>query len=467
MPTTATIAIKELKLDLKNFRTVAQSDEATAIHAMVSIAPDRFWALTDSLLEDGYLPTESIILLKAGKEYIVKEGNRRVGALKLIFGLITVKDLVIPSEIATKIKAITKDWKTANETVPCAVYNASEEAVVDRIVTLTHGKGEKAGRDNWTSVARARHSRDKNGQSEPGLDLLEKYLKHGKNLTGTQGERWAGDFPLTVLDEALRLLAPRLSFTSSRNLVDQYPGTTHRDTIEAVVLDVGFKTLTFDKLRDKQVDYAQAYGVPAPTTTQTPAASSTTSPGSGATTQQNPAPAATGLNVNSPPTTTPRKTIAVALNDPKSVKRALKKFAPKGNNREKLVTLLVEARKLTLHSHPHSFCFLLRSMFEVSAKAYSKDHKAGGCPQVTKADGTDRSLEDVLRDITGHLTKNNTDKSMVKILHGAMAEIGKKNGFLSVTSMNQLVHNPKFSVDETHISTLFNNIFPLLEEMNR
>jgi len=47
-----------------------------------------------------------------------------------------------------------------------------------------------------------------------------------------------------------------------------------------------------------------------------------------------------------------------------------------------------------------------------------------------------------------------------------MTELAKPHGFLSVTSMNHLVHNPKFSIDETHISTLFSNIFPLLEAMN-
>jgi hypothetical protein len=468
MPTTAAIAIKELKLDLKNFRTVAQPDEVTALHAMISIAPDRFWALTDSLLDGGYLPTENIIVLKAGANKIVKEGNRRIGALKLILGLISNAGLAIPSEIQTKIDSITTEWKNANGIVPCAVYDSGEETLVDRIVTLTHGKGEKAGRDNWTSVARARHSRDKNGLSEPGLDLLEKYLKEGKNLTGSQGERWAGDFPLTVLDEAMRLIAPRLEFTSSRDLADKYPNTTHRATLESVILDVGYKTLTFDKLRDKQSDYGQTYGIPVPTPPQpTAAGAKTPSTTTASSTPGTPPSGNTGTGVNVSPTPAPRKLVAASLNDPKSVIRALKKFAPKGNNREKLMTLLEEARKLKLNVHPHSFCFLLRSMFEISAKAYCKDHKSTGCPVATKADGTDRYLEDILRDVTIHLTKNKTDKNMVKILHGAMAEIAKKDGFLSVTSMNQLVHNPKFSVDETHISTLFNNIFPLLEEINR
>jgi hypothetical protein len=106
-------------------------------------------------------------------------------------------------------------------------------------------------------------------------------------------------------------------------------------------------------------------------------------------------------------------------------------------------------------------------MFEISAKAYCLDHIGSGGPVHTKANGDDRALVDILRDVTNHLTKNKTDKQMTKALHGAMTEIGKQDGILSVTSMNQLVHNPKFSIKETHIGALFGNIFPLLEEMNR
>ena len=84
-----------------------------------------------------------------------------------------------------------------------------------------------------------------------------------------------------------------------------------------------------------------------------------------------------------------------------------------------------------------------------------------------KASGEDRALIDVLRDVVGHLTKNNTDKQMQRALHGALTELGNAASILSVTSMNQLVHNPKFSINESHVSALFGNIFPLLEEMNK
>ena len=73
----------------------------------------------------------------------------------------------------------------------------------------------------------------------------------------------------------------------------------------------------------------------------------------------------------------------------------------------------------------------------------------------------------MLRDITDFLTINKSDKLMVKKLHGAMTEISKSDGILSVTSLNQLVHNPLFSIAPNDISIIFSNIFPLLDEMNK
>ena len=56
---------------------------------------------------------------------------------------------------------------------------------------------------------------------------------------------------------------------------------------------------------------------------------------------------------------------------------------------------------------------------------------------------------------------------MVKLLHGSIATIAAPESLLSVTSMNQLVHNTSFTVTESAISSIFHNIFPLLKEMNK
>lgn len=273
MPTTDLLDVKILNLDLHNFRTVPQKDEARAVHAMVSMNPDSFWALTESLLADGYHPTENIIVLKeSSNDLTVKEGNRRIGALKIILGYISRSQLNVPSFVEGKIKGLPKEWADDNGRVPCAVYEVSEVDVVDKIITLTHGKGEKAGRSKWNPVAKARHNREVNAGIEPGLDLLEKYLSLGANLTKQQSEQWAGVYPLTILDEVIRKLAPRLKQASARELADSYPGTiTHRAALENIIRDIGLDIISFESIRAEKEDYALKYGIPVlPTSTGVP-----------------------------------------------------------------------------------------------------------------------------------------------------------------------------------------------------
>lgn len=487
MSKSKSISVRDLKLDLANFRTVPQPSEIDAVQAMISISPDRFWALMDSLIEDGYLPTENILVINAGKDHsdmIVKEGNRRIAALKLIHEYLPTEKITIPVNITRKIKSLSVEWKADNEVVPCTIYAAKDAPIVDKIVTLAHGKGEKAGRDQWEAVVRARHNRDVNKSSEPALDILEKYLKAGQNLTTQQTERWAGDFPITVLDEAIKKISTRFSASNSPDLAKKYPLIQYREILEEIIRDIGLKIIRFEQIRNKKVDFAASYGLPIvmPSSSPSPSpqgASSKTSnetstapsncpstgPSIGASSQPQGS-TASSTQGGQGTSVAGKKTAAVAIDDPKAVARALKKFVPRGNNRDKVVVLRDEAKKLKLQDNPIAFCFILRSMFEISAKAYCDDHLASGGPSSTKPDGAEKSLVNLLREITGHLTNQKTDRVMVKTLHGALTELAKQDGVLSVTSMNQLVHNPKFSITASDICTLFGNIFPLLEAMN-
>ena len=177
MPKTEMLDVSKLALDRRNFRTVPQRDEKHAINAIIAINPDWFWALMESLLDEGYQPTENIIVQKESGGLIVREGNRRIAAMKMIHGY--VQDIEMPEQYATRVAGLTTEWKHANLRVPCAVYDSTEAAIVDRLVSRTHAKGERAGRDKWNAVAKARYARDKNGESAPALDLLETYLKKG------------------------------------------------------------------------------------------------------------------------------------------------------------------------------------------------------------------------------------------------------------------------------------------------
>lgn len=211
MPTTKMIPVSELSLDKKNFRTPPQKSDAPALRSMVAVDAPAFWALMESLLDDGYLPTENIVVMEnkdlgpdGSSKYVVREGNRRVAAIKIVLGLLKTTGLEIPESVRAKLENLLPERESSLQEVPCAVYSPAEAEVVDRIVALTHGKGQKAGRTAWSSVARARHNRDTARASEPGLDILEAYLKSGPNLSSEEKARWGGQYPLTVLDEALK-----------------------------------------------------------------------------------------------------------------------------------------------------------------------------------------------------------------------------------------------------------------------
>jgi hypothetical protein len=478
MSKTSQLEVTSLNLDLKNFRTVPQRKETDAIKAMISIKPDRFFAIMESIIQDGYLLTENIIILKDGDKHIVKEGNRRIAALKLIHNLYKIDEFGLPTTLINRIKNVDADWKKENLKVPCTIFNSNESDKANKLVNLAHGKGEKASRDPWNSVARARHNRDSKGASEPALDLLEKYLKSGQNLTNQQRERWGGDYPITVLHEAIRKIYSRFDVAAATDLPKKYPKIKYLSELETILRDIGLEQIGFEQIRNQASDFAVPYGLPAiitPTSTNASPNSNTSSSSSSQPSTNSNASGNSGNTTNkagnSNNTTTPQATAAkptppqspkaAASNDPKHVASVLKKFNPRGNDRQKVVALRDEIKRLKIKDNPIAFCFLLRSMFEISAKVYCAENSIP-----SSKNGQEKKLVDLLREATKHLTGNNSNKPMVKVLHGSMTEISKHDGILSVTSMNQLVHNTTFSVLPSDICTLFGNIYPLLEAMN-
>jgi len=243
--------ITKLSLDLKNFRTIPQPDEPNAIKAMISIKPDRFFAVMDSIIEDGYIPTENIIVLDDGTKLTVREGNRRIAIMKLIHSQYNLDDFLIPTSTKAKIQALDSNWKKENLNVPCSIYSTAESDKVEKIVALTHAKGEKASRDPWSSVARARYDRDTKGLSVPHLDILEKYLLVGRNVNGQQKERWSGDYPITVLDEAIRKIYPRFGVQSTKDLAENYSQIHFLNEFEEILLHIGLELIKFETVRSQ------------------------------------------------------------------------------------------------------------------------------------------------------------------------------------------------------------------------
>lgn len=458
MPDLRSIAIESLSLDPRNYRTVKQASEEKELHALITIDPDYFWGIADSLLVNNYVATENVLVGEppAGSSiYIVREGNRRVGALKLAHGLLDRGDIEIPEKIEEKLATVTPEWKARNATVPCLAYSPSESKELSRVVSLIHGPRQYASRLPWNPVAKARQNRDELENSEPVLDFLEAYLRRGKNLNSIEKERWTGDYPLTILEEALYAIKDRLGFETLSKLVEGYPALKKfRSGVEKMAHDIGIKSLSFADIRDEQYDFAVVrYGLPERTKKAGEKNQSGTKAGAAAKSSKG--------NSGNPA----RKVRSAAVEDARSVRRELRNFHPLGRNRAKLTTLVGEARLLTLRDHKYAFCFVLRSMFEISVKAYSKDHLSAN---IKLMDGNkERPLKKLLGEVVNHLTQNGANKEIAKAVGPALSELGKKDGILSVESLNQLVHNPSHTITEPEICSTFHKVFPLLQAMNR
>jgi hypothetical protein len=483
MPTVTRLLVADLKLDPENFRHMPQRTEERALHAMAALDTGYFWGLAKGLLESGYIERENIVVLKSSagdKQPLVKEGNRRIGIMKLALGELKGKDLQIPESIEELMRNLTREWREKNKAVPCLVFEPDEEADANKLVDLTHGKGELAARLKWNAVASARHNRERNKVSEPSLDLLEAYIRKASNLTADEKEKWAADFPLTILHNALNLLAPRLGFQSQETLMSAYPEIPrYRAALDDVIRDIGRQLINTDAVRAE--GFAVSYGIPelqapAPVPSASPAAlTQGASPGIPSSAVAVPGTAGSGTLGAAPAgVVLPPRARSASVNTQVSVRRKLRSLVFRGANRDKLVTLRNEAVTLSLQNQPHSFCFLLRAMFELSAKAYCEDHKPSGGPKAVN-NGEDRKLVEVLRDIYNHMANakaaaspdKKAPREWVKHLHGAMTELTRANSLFSVNSLNQLVHHESFTVTETHICSVFSNVFPMLEEMNR
>ncbi len=458
MPKPAEVEVSTLKLDLNNYRTLPQKNEKDAIKAMITIKSERFWGILESILDVGYLNTENIIVQTNPKDQsIVKEGNRRIAALKLALGLYKTDDFDMPKQYKTRIAELSAVWKKDNSKVVALVFKNSESAAVENIVSLTHGKGDKASRDPWSSVAKARHNRDALKREEPALDVLENYLNSAKDITPLKKELWAGDYPITVLHELIRKLTVVLGFQKTTEFSKKYPGKTIPKNFDDLIKEIGERIMGFEEIRSED-DFnliLNRLGLPIPV-------SKVDDEKKGGGTSK----ASTTVSATAKKGAV-KKPIAISNTDPKYITQTLKKFIIRGNKREKVVALRDEAIRLkAIEKYPYSFCFLLRSMFEISGKTYCTEC---GIATYTIVNGKklDRKLIDVLKDARKHIVANaGVPKAIEQQLHGAITELSKPEGLLSVTSLNQLVHSPNFSTSGQNIASIFGNLFTLLELLN-
>ena len=340
---------------------------------------------------------------------------------------------------------------------------------VNEQISLIHGKAEKASRDTWKAIAKARFSRNINKKEELGLDLFDKYLNNNFEISDAQKKKWSGVFPITILDEILPKLSSYLNYSNIKQLIEDYP-KRNNELIDSIIFDIGNGLLGFQDVRDicflKDDKYSQLAETNFASEAGFEAESDKKAENNKSEMAEETQKTYTSNNNTAKQENVKRKTLSQSLSNQRSVRRVLRNFKPHGKDNEKVVTLRDEMLQLDIAKNPLAFCFLLRSMIEISLKVFAQNSPNSFSVEEVSNKGKlySRELRKIIDDAISFFVEK--DVSNQKKLYGAKVTLGNDNSILSVTSLNQLIHNPKFSLSSGDICRGFHNIFPLIELLN-
>ncbi len=141
------VPIDDIKLDIKNFRYYGEvSTQRESIAAMLNDQKSNIFNLVKDIAENGLTPDPIVLSKDENDEWLVREGNRRVVALKILNN---------PSIISNKStrSRFTKIAKKYDDKVPYNVECIScddENCILDYLDRLHTGARQGTGRVDWS-----------------------------------------------------------------------------------------------------------------------------------------------------------------------------------------------------------------------------------------------------------------------------------------------------------------------------
>ena len=168
------VGINVLLLNVENPRLPPAKNQQEAIDQMLKLHEGKIRHLARHIHLHGLNPsTVPIVFHTAEGKYIVKDGNRRITAIKCIMYPNIVKNNPKLKKYFTKLNK-TIDRKEF-QYIDCKV--SDDEGEINRWIEINH-QGEQGGigQTRWDSIAKARHLKSI-GQTQPNLELFDYLMK--------------------------------------------------------------------------------------------------------------------------------------------------------------------------------------------------------------------------------------------------------------------------------------------------
>lgn len=468
MATLQKLSLASIVLDLDNFRTMHQPDEAAAIFAIIQASESKVRNLAKDIAETGLSLANNIVVVSMEDEqgkYVVMEGNRRISCLKMIENpeLVPSSNPQLKNFFQSLAASTNADWRAQNlENINCVVCSEAEAL---REVERRHATGQDGvGLENWEAMARLRLSR-KLGIPVPMLEIVEAFISADSSFNNTVRQALFHAYPITTFE---RWFIPLASFlgTTPEQLAADYPTHPKKQSIDKLLRHIADGETVTSRTHEKVKDHilpalANVYFPASP-----PAGSVSSAPPASGGAQPNPVPppAATAQSGSTSSATAPSNSSQAARGNSPSIRKVnkfnqvVKNFSARGADHQKIQTLIDEIKRLKIADHPHAFVMLLRSIIDISVHSYCN---ANGIQTQIPA-GTrmkDIELNNLCVTVANHMETQ--DGTLVRKLHGVKNLFSTAASPLSITSMNQTVHG-QYVVNPAHVAPDLQSWAPFL-----
>jgi hypothetical protein len=421
---TKTIPIGQLLLDTENPRHDKVSSQKDAIAALIASERQKLVVLANDILGFGLSPIDRLLVIKAGRNYTVVEGNRRVAVVKMLSN----PALADGTPIERQMRRL-----AAKGSIPadaeCAIAPSRKEA--KHWMVLRHGgEAEGAGVVPWNAMAANRFAKPgrEAGAAIRFLEEVERaYPKNQviQTLVSEVAHRKLTTLGRLVLDPAFR---DRIGMTDvNGSLTFQFPAKELEAFIEHILgdfaADVGVSEIR--KKPDRQ-KYLKSTPKPDPSKR-----SSTPKPLS-VSTQAKPKPKPKKPRPKKPP-----KPFADL---------DLSSLGGRTDN------ILGEFRGVDVDSYPNAAALLVRAILELSVDQFIARKGLATSGELKKR--IQRALNVV--DSTGKDAQ----------FQGVRQGLSDGTSMLAVATLHGYVHNQHFHPDGSGIRSIAANLVPFLQALN-
>lgn len=247
------LKITELLLNPTNPRFDPVKHQTEVIVAMIDDQMDKLVALSKHIVRFGLNPTDIILIEPKDSYWIVKEGNRRITALKLVN-----EPNLIPArygKIKRAFQRLNEDVDTALvESIPCVVIN--DEKISNEWIRLKHtGENKGIGTVNWDSQQTGRFGSQVSGKTDERIVFLD-HLRIRNDIPLELKEQFSlikkTNFDRLMGDPDVRNLVGVSNRNGSYVLNDGA-----NEYLLAILYDLAFEDLSVGKIyhKDDRIEY--------------------------------------------------------------------------------------------------------------------------------------------------------------------------------------------------------------------